>query len=349
VINVRNVNNVHYAYQGVAPTAVSTEAFRGSRPVAREAVHVDATQIGREKVIPHPEIHPDAGALHAGAPVAHPPVERTRPKIESRAPVANGNNGGRPQGEQRGGQPQVNGRAQGNTPGVQQEQTRPAQVPRTPPPGAAPTNDANKNAPPRDNIHAGSPADTNGNRGNVQTEQTRPAEVPRTSPQPGQNQPANENTAHNPPPGGQNPPAADANRNNFGRDNSGRGNPNSNADNGNNNREGQGGRPPQNAGGQPNGGQPNGPPQDRRALVTKAPPPQQNPSFAQKQGAMQEHPGRPLEPQQVDNIRHGQPAGESHDREVPAHAAPAPQPKPKPSNPPPSHDDHGKDKDKPKS
>jgi hypothetical protein len=68
--------------------------------------------------------------------------------------------------------------------------------------------------------------------------------------------------------------------------------------------------------------------------VTKAPPPQQNPSFAQKQGAMQEHPGRPLEPQQ--------------DREVPPHPPAAqPQSKAKPSNPPPPKAE-GKDKDKPK-
>ena len=355
VINVRNVNNVHYAYQGVAPTAVSTEAFRGSRPVAREAVHVDVSMIGREKVIPHPEIHPDANAIHAGTQVAHPPVEQTRPKIESRPPVANGNNAGRPQENPRGGQPQqtVNGRPQGNAPGAQTEHTLPAEAPRTNQPGGAPANDANKNAPPaRDNTHAAPPADNrDANRGNAPTERTLPAEAPRTSPPAGQNPPVNENAAHNtpnPPPSGQTPPAAEANRNNSGRDNSGRGNPNGTADNGNNNREGQGGRPPQNANGSQNpGGQPNGPPQDRRALVTKAPPPQQNPSFAQKQGAMQEHPGRPLEPQQVDNIRRGQPAGQQHDREVPAHAAPAPAQQTK-STPPPKAEEHGKDKDKPK-
>jgi hypothetical protein len=209
VINVRNENNFHYAYQRIAPTAVSTEAFRGSRPVAREIVHVDAEAIGRQRVI-RPEIRPDARAIHAGAVEAHPPVERTRPRIETRAPV-NANGAGRPQGNNpRGGQPQqpqVNGRAPGNdrpqgndrTPGNrsggQQEQTLPAQVQRTPPPGGAPItdvnrNDANRNAPsnnpPRENIHAGPPADNrDGNRGNAPAENTRPAQVPRTPP-PGQ-------------------------------------------------------------------------------------------------------------------------------------------------------------------
>ena len=326
VINVRNVNNVHYAYQSVAPTAVSTEAFRGSRPVAREAVHVDVSMIGREKVIPHPEIHPDASAIHAGTQVAHPPVEQTRPKIESRAPVANG--AARPQGNP--------------PPGVQREQTRPAEVPRTTPaPGAAPANEANRNATPRDNTHAAPPVDNrDASRGNAPTEQTRPAEVPRTAPPSGQNQPANEGAAHNPPPSGQNPPPAEANRNGAGN-NPGRENNNGNPNNADREKTPASG-PPQNA-----AAQHNGPPQNQRPLVTKAPPPQQNPSFAQKQGAMQEHPGRPLEPQQVDNIRRGQPAGQQHDREVPAHAAPAP-PQQTKSTPPPKGNDHGKDKDKPK-
>jgi hypothetical protein len=34
---------------------------------------------------------------------------------------------------------------------------------------------------------------------------------------------------------------------------------------------------------------------------------------------MQQHPGRPLEPQQVENIRRGQPAGQMRDRELPSH------------------------------
>jgi hypothetical protein len=81
---------------------------------------------------------------------------------------------------------------------------------------------------------------------------------------------------------------------------------------------------------------------------------------------LQEHPGRPLEPQQVDNIRHGQPAGQMQDREVPAHrdAGPPPQsrgqqPQQRAQNPQPQqqHDDDrgkgkdnkdNKDKDKPK-
>lgn len=42
-----------------------------------------------------------------------------------------------------------------------------------------------------------------------------------------------------------------------------------------------------------------------------------------RQPAMEEHPGRPLEPQQLQNLREGRPAGPMRDREFPAHPAPA--------------------------
>jgi hypothetical protein len=153
----------------------------------------------------------------------------------------------------------------GNAPA---ENTRPAQVPRTPPPGQPPTTDVNRNAPPpRDNnIHAAPPADNrDGNRGNVPVENTRPAQVPRT-----------------PPPSTQNPAAVDTNRNSGGRDNPGRENSNGNANNGNNNRgRGESARPPQDSG---------GPPASRRDTT---PPPQpqrqQPPPKAQNPPPKEEH------------------------------------------------------------
>ena len=76
-------------------------------------------------------------------------------------------------------------------------------------------------------------------------------------------------------------------------------------------------------------------PPNHRNLVVNAPPPPQNPPFAQRLPALENHPGRPLEPQQVDNLRHGQPAGVMRDREVPAHQPPPP---PRSSPPPAQHD-----------
>jgi len=79
------------------------------------------------------------------------------------------------------------------------------------------------------------------------------------------------------------------------------------------------------------------------ALVTRTPPPQRHVPFVQQQPALQQHPGRPLEPQQIQNIRAGKPAGPVHDREFPPHpvARPAPArhpvPPPKRPAPPPKH------------
>jgi uncharacterized protein DUF6600 len=61
-----------------------------------------------------------------------------------------------------------------------------------------------------------------------------------------------------------------------------------------------------------------------RPLITRTPPPPSRLPYEAKQPAMEQHPGRPLEPQQRDNIRAGRPAGPMRDQEVPAHAQPAP-------------------------
>ncbi|MBV8205990.1 MAG: hypothetical protein JO041_04295 [Acidobacteria bacterium] len=79
-------------------------------------------------------------------------------------------------------------------------------------------------------------------------------------------------------------------------------------------------------------------------LVTHSEPPPGPPPFAQRQPALEQHPGRPLEPEQVQNIRRGEPAGPTHDRETPPHqenarpsapAAPS-QPAARPGGKPPS-------------
>ena len=66
------------------------------------------------------------------------------------------------------------------------------------------------------------------------------------------------------------------------------------------------------------------PPNNRPTLVSKAPPPIDKLPYSQKEPAMQEHPGRPLEPQQRANLHQGQPAGPMQDREFPPHAQPMP-------------------------
>jgi hypothetical protein len=67
----------------------------------------------------------------------------------------------------------------------------------------------------------------------------------------------------------------------------------------------------------------NGPPASPPPLVSRTPPPQEKLPYQQKAPAMEEHPGRPLEPQQRENLHAGQPAGPMVDREYPPHAEPA--------------------------
>jgi uncharacterized protein DUF6600 len=65
-------------------------------------------------------------------------------------------------------------------------------------------------------------------------------------------------------------------------------------------------------------------------LITRRAPPPPEPSFQVRQQAMQPDAGRPLEPQQIDNLRAGKPAGPARDVENPPHAAvgrQAPQPR----------------------
>ena len=87
-----------------------------------------------------------------------------------------------------------------------------------------------------------------------------------------------------------------------------------------------------------------GPPANRPALVSKYPPPQEKLPLEQKAPAMETHPGRPLEPQQKQNLHQGLPAGPMQDREFPQHsapatqrAAPAPRSAPAPHEAPPKH------------
>jgi len=73
-----------------------------------------------------------------------------------------------------------------------------------------------------------------------------------------------------------------------------------------------------------------GPP---RPLIARNAPPSPRPSAAQRQSAMQAHPGRPLEPRQIENLREGHPGGAPRDHEVPNHRAAAPS-QPAPQVPP---------------
>jgi hypothetical protein len=56
-------------------------------------------------------------------------------------------------------------------------------------------------------------------------------------------------------------------------------------------------------------------------MFTRSAPAPANAPFAARQDAYSSHPGRPLEPQQMDNLRAGKPAGPMQDKESPPHPA----------------------------
>ena len=65
-------------------------------------------------------------------------------------------------------------------------------------------------------------------------------------------------------------------------------------------------------------------PRVQRPIITRNAPPTPRLPISARIPAMQSHPGRPLEPQQIQNMRGGRPAGPPRDIEVPSHPAPAP-------------------------
>ena len=69
-------------------------------------------------------------------------------------------------------------------------------------------------------------------------------------------------------------------------------------------------------------------PRPGRPIITRAPPPPQAPSFQAKEPALQAHPGKPLEPQQTQNVRAGRPAGPAKDPENANHQVVVPPSRP---------------------
>jgi hypothetical protein len=332
-INVRNAEQVHYAYQRVAPTAVRTDVFRSSQSVSRQVVRVNVDEVGRARVIPHPQIVPDRRAIVAGAPVVHPPVEQRRPFVQSRQRWnANDQQHGRGVTPDRG----TYGRPTGGNPSNQNQagddrtfhgpgDRRTVQT-QQPPPNANGGNPPNQNQAGDDRTFHGP--------GDRRTVQVQPSPTPNATP----------NVSEQDRGRGVVPPTGNPQEQQRGRPvipdrgtfNRPGENPPSNANAGGN--QGNGGQGGNNNGGQSNGNDGRARGQfGQRPLVTNAPPPPQNPSFNQRQPAMQDHPGRPLEPHQVDNLRQGQPAGGSHDREYSPHQQNS-SPKANPHS-----DDRGKD------
>ena len=65
-------------------------------------------------------------------------------------------------------------------------------------------------------------------------------------------------------------------------------------------------------------------PRGGRPIMTRTPPPPAQPPFEARTPALEQHPGRPLEPKQIENVRNGRPAGPARDAETPPHPAQPP-------------------------
>jgi hypothetical protein len=214
-VNVRNVTNIHYVNERVGMTAVRANVFNSGAPVRNSMVRVNATQLARARVIPHPSVNPVRAATLAGRPVTAPvrtarlTATAARQRLASVRPV------------------QSPGNAHANQ----------RLVTRTPPPANARAQRLITRTPPP----------------------TRTYQAPRT----------------------QTPRTVAAGRAPAAR---------------------------------------SAPPTTRPRLITRSTPPPRSVPFSTKLKAMQAHPGRPLEPQQVNNLRAGRPAGPMRDREYIPHA-----------------------------
>ena len=66
--------------------------------------------------------------------------------------------------------------------------------------------------------------------------------------------------------------------------------------------------------------------QPGKTLLTRTPPPPARPTFEQREPALRQDPGRPLDPGQLDNLSRGRPVGPARPPDFPPHPAWAPRP-----------------------
>ena len=301
------VSNNTYINRPRATTAVPQRDFAAGRGIA-QSQHIrmdDRTrgQLAQAPILPHPQVTPAAGAAQPQAPARALPPSMARPVETRQGPHPGLNPGGQliPQ-QGTGSQPSrlgsaapVNQRppAQAQSP---VQAAPPAQT--TPQPGNRGRFQPNQPAP------SGYPNQRDHGPGTPVAPTTTPApaqaparaQAPTTQPGPAQMQQPSRAQAPTPQPAPQQPQPR---------------------------QPGASTPAPAPAFQRPNPRTPDQP----RPLVNRTEPQQPQPSFVQQQQAIQRtEPGRPLGPQQVQNLRNGQPAG--------PHTEPAPRPAPAPANPP---------------
>jgi hypothetical protein len=327
VYNTTNVTNVTYVNRSVATVVVPQHALASGQPIA-QAQRIQLTpqvraQLSAAPIVPHPVVTPATAMVAVKAPARAVPPMQARPVVETR------------QGFERAGAPGTPVRAPQAAYGVnrpagqpapvmtqpinraafpQQRQAQvinPAQMAPAPTPRPVPTAEAPANrpastiTPPRPPVvsqpaieHPVQVAQPEPVRGNV----PQPA-PPRTQPVASQFERPVQVAQPEPVRGNVPQPAPPR---------------------------------PQPVGSQFERPAPR-PPDQPRPLINKTPPAPVQPPFAEQRRAIQSvDPGRPLGPQQVENLRNGRPVGAAQQPEAP-HAVPAPHlnPAPPPGKPQP--------------
>ena len=344
--NVYNTTNVTYVNRNVATVAVQQRDFAAGRSVAQSIpIRLDANvrrQLAQAPILPHPLVSPLRTAAAPQAPARALPPTVARPVVETRqgfqragapagsAPVAApANQLQRPMANQPR-QPVNQPKPQVNPP---QQPVNRAAFPQQRPVQLAPGGQV----PPRSTMQPAT-------GGNVHLNQTEPTQT-----QPGQLAPPSQPRSTMLPATGdvvhlnQQPPAqtrqAPPQQPQPFTAQPARNQPIQNQPNRPNGREAMPPQPFQSQS-QP---QPRSVPmptprpvEQPRPIVTVNPPQPPPPSFAdQRRVIQQKDPGRPLAPQQLDNLRNGRPAGPQGQPEAVAHPAPiarpAPPPVPQPS------------------
>jgi Family of unknown function (DUF6600) len=290
ITNITNVNNIKYANRAVATTAVPTAVFNSGQAVAHRVIPVTAQQVAKKaQILPHAVATPTARALAGGRPAPIPPG------LARRVPAA--------------------GTVQNHSPSTpRSNQSMPLVTKKTPPESVA---------------HGASPgALPPPTRGSAPTAQIVPAGAPRTAPLITKNTPPEKSAASGPPRTSLPPPtrnnAAPARsvsagaqqtrpplitKNTPPEKSAASGPPRTSL------------TPPTRNNAAPARSVPAGTQRTPPPLISKNPLPPRDVPFSAHQPALSAHPGRPLEPQQEQNLRAGRPAGPMQDKEVPAHPA----------------------------
>lgn len=306
--NITNIRNINYVHRSDATTAVSAQNFRSARPVASNLVHLDPGQLAHAQVIPHPNITPTMLSV-IPRPVMNVRVASIRPILLTQggreAPAVPGARSQavpykpvsvdavqRPDALH----PAGNGYPGGTTrPGAT---TAPARGPYNNGTNPPVVNQGGANQGGRQAIsttnqsvvnQGGRPYAPSMNQGGGTSRPVipqQPVEASRSLPVP-----AYGNDRKPPLHAGQPPVQSQL--------------PLQHA-------------PMQGAPVQRTLGQ------DQRPLVYRNETPGPRLTFQQQQPAMNQHPGRPLEPQQIDNLHQGRPAGPQRDQELIPHAQPQP-------------------------